>query len=79
MPQQIVSLGRKKEGEPAPKPYIDPVCKMLVLPESAAAKYDYKGETYYFCMPGCRDKFAADPEQYLTAETRRKQRRKPDG
>jgi Cu+-exporting ATPase len=72
MPQQIVSLGRKKEGEPAPKPYIDPVCKMLVLPESAAAKYDYKGETYYFCMRSCRDKFAADPEKYLTAETQRR-------
>ena len=38
---------------------------MLVLPESAAAKYEYKDETYYFCMSGCKDKFAAEPDKYL--------------
>jgi Cu+-exporting ATPase len=43
---------------------------MLVVPESAAATYVYKGKTYYFCMPGCRDKFAADPLKYA-AETQK--------
>ncbi|HET6348261.1 MAG TPA: heavy metal translocating P-type ATPase [Candidatus Krumholzibacteria bacterium] len=45
----------------------DPVCGMTVRPESAAATADYKGETYYFCAPGCRVKFLANPERYLGA------------
>ena len=44
---------------------IDPVCKMTVDEESAAAKYEYKGETYYFCAEGCKNTFAKDPEKYL--------------
>ena len=45
---------------------IDPVCKMVVSPETAAASYEYKGETYYFCNPGCKTRFAADPEKFLS-------------
>lgn len=41
---------------------------MLVMPESAAASYEYKGDKYYFCMTGCREKFAADPERYLAGD-----------
>jgi Cu+-exporting ATPase len=44
---------------------IDPVCKMEVAPETAAAKTEYKGETYYFCAPGCKVAFEKDPEKYL--------------
>jgi Cu+-exporting ATPase len=44
---------------------IDPVCKMQVKPESAAAKAEYKGKTYYFCAPGCKVAFEKDPEKYL--------------
>lgn len=40
---------------------------MLVSPDSAAATYEYEGTTYYFCMPGCRDRFAAEPERFLSA------------
>ena len=47
---------------------LDPVCKMRVLPEKAAAKTDWLGKTYYFCRPGCKDKFAAEPEKYLEAD-----------
>lgn len=43
----------------------DPVCKMVVDEKNAAAKYDYKGTTYYFCAQGCRDKFVQEPEKYL--------------
>ncbi len=45
---------------------VDPVCKMSVSreePPGGAA--DYNGETYYFCAPGCREEFAAHPEQYV--------------
>lgn len=44
---------------------LDPVCKMEVEPETAAAKAEYKGETYYFCAPGCKVAFEKDPEKYL--------------
>jgi len=43
---------------------IDPVCKMKVSPETAAAKYEYEGTTYYFCNVGCKDRFASEPEKY---------------
>ncbi len=43
----------------------DPVCGMMVDPEKAAAKTEYKGKTYYFCAPGCKVAFEKDPEKYL--------------
>ena len=43
----------------------DPVCDMDVIPETAAGKSEYKGETYYFCSPGCKRSFDKDPEKYL--------------
>ncbi len=42
----------------------DPVCDMDVDPEEAAAKTKHKGETYYFCAPGCKKKFEENPEKY---------------
>ncbi|MDY7075628.1 MAG: YHS domain-containing protein [Chloroflexota bacterium] len=44
---------------------IDPVCKMNVDPKTAAAEIEYKGQTYYFCAPGCKVAFEKDPEKYL--------------
>ncbi len=44
---------------------MDPVCKMEVEPETAAAEAEYKGETYYFCAPGCKVAFERNPERYL--------------
>ncbi|MFN8533605.1 MAG: YHS domain-containing protein [Dehalococcoidia bacterium] len=44
----------------------DPVCGMDVDPKTAAASYEYQGKTYYFCAPGCKKAFQANPEQYLT-------------
>src|SRR5438309_1555469 len=61
---QPISIGRKKHVD-EPKLHTDPVCKMLVAEDSATATYEYKDEKYYFCMPGCRDRFAADPERFL--------------
>jgi P-type Cu+ transporter len=45
---------------------IDPVCHMNVMPETAAARYDYKGKTYYFCNARCLERFKANPEQFLS-------------
>jgi YHS domain-containing protein len=44
---------------------IDPVCGMKVKPDKAAAHRMYKGQTYYFCAPGCKEVFDTDPEKYL--------------
>ena len=50
---------------PAAGGVIDPVCGMTVDPHSAKHRADYRGHTYYFCAPGCRTKFVANPEKYL--------------
>jgi Cu+-exporting ATPase len=45
----------------------DPVCGMMVDPKTAPGKAEYKGQTYYFCAPGCKSAFEKDPEKYLEA------------
>jgi YHS domain-containing protein len=44
---------------------IDPVCKMKIDENKAAAKSDYKGKTYYFCAVSCKQKFDKEPEKYV--------------
>lgn len=43
----------------------DPVCHMDIDPATAAGTTEYKGQTYYFCSPGCKASFDKDPEKYL--------------
>jgi YHS domain-containing protein/uncharacterized membrane protein YraQ (UPF0718 family) len=43
----------------------DPVCGMTVDTESAAAKRDYGGTTYYFCNPGCAKAFDRSPDTFV--------------
>ena len=45
--------------------YKDPVCGMEISRLTAPASYDYDGKTYYFCADLCRDKFEANPKQYI--------------
>ncbi len=45
----------------------DVVCGMMVDPETAPAKTEYKGQTYYFCAPGCKAAFEKEPEKYVQA------------
>ncbi|MHB1053608.1 MAG: YHS domain-containing protein [Thiobacillus sp.] len=45
---------------------IDPVCKMNVEPEKAAAKAEHVGQVYYFCSDTCHKTFTADPEKYTS-------------
>ncbi|PYM30456.1 MAG: YHS domain-containing protein [Candidatus Rokuibacteriota bacterium] len=49
----------------------DPVCKMTVEPTKAAAQSAYKGQTYYFCAVGCKQKFDREPEKYLAGGSSR--------
>jgi Cu+-exporting ATPase len=53
---------------PAKGGAIDPVCGMTVDPHSAKHRADYSGHTYYFCAAGCKIKFTADPQKYLSKE-----------
>jgi len=43
----------------------DPVCGMDVTYETAQARSDYNGRTYYFCSLGCKEQFDKNPEKYL--------------
>src|SRR5262249_30277702 len=44
----------------------DPVCGMTVDPAKAkGGSFAHGGTTYYFCSPGCREKFASDPAGWL--------------
>lgn len=43
----------------------DPVCGMQVDEKTAAGKSEYKGQTYYFCSPGCKSSFDKEPEKYV--------------
>ncbi len=44
---------------------IDPVCKMEVDENTAAATSEYQGKKYYFCSRGCKQAFDQNPEKYL--------------
>ncbi len=59
------SRGRKHAGAQATAAAIDPVCGMTVDPDRSPHHVTYEGRDYAFCSPGCRSKFAADPEKYL--------------
>src|SRR2546430_1675018 len=53
-------------GAAKPAMVRDPVCGMMIDPDTAAGNFDYQGQTYYFCNPGCLKKFQASPEVYLS-------------
>jgi Cu+-exporting ATPase len=70
-PPQMIQISAKSKALPILAPlatseaHTDPICGMKVNPATAAGKYEYQGETYYFCCPHCLAKFKADPEAAL--------------
>jgi Cu+-exporting ATPase len=45
----------------------DPVCGMKVDPATArGGSHEHAGKVYSFCNPRCRERFAGDPEHWLT-------------
>jgi Cu+-exporting ATPase len=46
----------------------DPVCGMQFPVERAAGKFAHEGQTYYFCNPGCLEKFRSDPLRFIASE-----------
>ncbi len=43
----------------------DPVCGMDIEPQSAFAKREHMGQTFYFCSQSCVDQFDKDPHHYM--------------
>jgi xanthine dehydrogenase accessory factor len=43
---------------------IDPICGMTVAVTEAAIHAQTPDGKFYFCCPGCRDAFLADPGRY---------------
>lgn len=52
-----------------PSYYINPVCNMPVDKISPKHIIEYKDEKVYFCCDGCKEKFEAEPEKYMTKTT----------
>jgi xanthine dehydrogenase accessory factor len=46
---------------------VDPVCGMTVAVGPDTPQAEHEGTTYWFCGPGCRSRFAADPAAFLAS------------
>jgi Cu+-exporting ATPase len=46
----------------------DPVCGMKVSLEMAKGNLVYQNNTYYFCSLKCKDKFEANPQEFISKE-----------
>ncbi len=46
----------------------DWVCGMQVRISDAPANFELNGKSYYFCMPGCKESFAADPGKFISVD-----------
>jgi len=58
---------RSAGADPLTEVSIDPICDMEVEHSRAKAKgltSEHDGETIYFCNPGCKEKFDADPDAH---------------
>ena len=71
----VVPAGCKKEPQqPAPPEAVasdvtttveQTFCPVMAAPINKNIFTEYKGKRVYFCCPGCKDKFRADPEKYV--------------
>ncbi len=54
--------------DPILKDCINPTCPFSGEPVAAGSLAVYRGHTVGFCNPGCRDKFADNPDDYKDAK-----------
>ncbi|MEO5326084.1 heavy metal translocating P-type ATPase [Mesorhizobium sp. CC13] len=60
--------GHSSKGTEAAQDVIrDPVCGMVVDPAAGKPTLEREGHLFHFCSAGCRDKFAKEPEKYISA------------
>lgn len=64
------STGATPGEAAAPETVKDPVCGMDVDPAKTQHHATHGGTEYHFCSGGCRTKFVADPERYLSEHPR---------
>ncbi|MEP3073842.1 heavy metal translocating P-type ATPase [Maricaulis sp.] len=57
----------------------DPVCGMDVRIDAGKPSFERRGETWHFCSQSCHDKFAADPDHYLSGAHRQAYEDMPSG
>jgi xanthine dehydrogenase accessory factor len=60
------SVASKAQAQPlAPKQEAkDPICGMMVDVSAAKYKSEFRGNSFYFCCSGCKQKFDKQPETY---------------
>ena len=75
--EKVVSHGAMKSAPGGE--FVDPVCGMSVAPETAAGKYEFEGETFYFCAPGCVNKFKQNPQNFLEEREAEKREAESEG
>ncbi|MFN8198239.1 MAG: XdhC family protein [Nakamurella multipartita] len=63
---EVADFGRAGEVDPREGrgEAVDPVCGMTVATVPASERAEYDGRTVWFCGPGCRNAFLADPTRY---------------
>lgn len=60
-----------KDVRPAAKLPAEATCPVTgekFKPDANTATAVHKGTTYYFCCPGCKPQFLADPEKFVKAQ-----------
>jgi Cu+-exporting ATPase len=77
-PDRNQSTGTEDDGDDAVL-MIDPVCGMTVDPAAGKPSHDHAGETYHFCGQRCCDRFAEDPEHFLSGAHLEAAANAPDG
>ena len=60
-----LSTDAKSASRDRPVEATDPVCGMTVLVADARYRSIHDGTTYYFCAPGCQQRFEADPAVFV--------------
>ena len=65
----MTTTAESRLGNTASGDMRDPVCGMSVTPDSPH-HCQHAGQDWYFCSAGCRSKFEADPEHYLSGRHR---------
>ena len=56
----------------SPEQARDPVCGMTVDIATAKHTHEHAGVTHYFCGAGCKAKFVADPDKYMSPAAKAK-------
>ncbi|HEU4568445.1 MAG TPA: permease [Marmoricola sp.] len=63
----LTSPDAESTGDRSAAAATDPVCGMEVDSEHPGAQAEHDGHPVFFCSPGCRDQFLADPERYAAS------------